>query len=70
LLAQALIFFFKSHAFTLLGFTTFGKSRANLGSYEIIINASVFTIYSDLIRGIINEFPHNNLLRNTTAYRG
>jgi hypothetical protein len=34
LLPQALIFFFKTHSSTLLAFTTFGKSPANLGSYE------------------------------------
>src|SRR5258708_4557968 len=34
LLTQALIFFFHAHACTLRDFMTFGKSRANLGSYE------------------------------------
>jgi hypothetical protein len=33
LLTQALIFFFKAHACTLLALMTFGKSQANLGSY-------------------------------------
>ncbi len=33
LFTQALIFFFNGHTVTLLGFTTFGKSRADLGSY-------------------------------------
>jgi hypothetical protein len=33
LFTQALVFFFNRHACTLLGFTTFGKSPANLGSY-------------------------------------
>src|SRR6266702_447139 len=35
LFTQALIFFFTGHACTLLGFTTFGKSPADLGSYVI-----------------------------------
>ena len=35
LFTQALIFFFDGHAFTLLGFTTFGKSPADLGSYDL-----------------------------------
>src|SRR5713101_1958517 len=34
LFTQALIFFFNRHAFTLLGFTTLGKSQADLGSYK------------------------------------
>src|SRR5712692_6832562 len=37
LFTQALIFFFNGHAFTLLGFTTFGKSPADLGSYVFFI---------------------------------
>src|SRR5712691_4687674 len=37
LFTQALIFFFNGHAFTLLGFTTFGKSRADLGSYVFTV---------------------------------
>jgi hypothetical protein len=35
LFTQALIFFFNDHAFTLLDFSIFGKSPANLGSYNI-----------------------------------
>jgi len=34
LFAQALIFFFNRHGSTLLGFTTVGKSPADLGSYK------------------------------------
>ena len=34
LFAQVLVFFFKSHICTLLGFTAFGKSPASLGSYK------------------------------------
>ena len=34
LFTQALIFFFYGHACTLLGFTTFGNSPADLGSYH------------------------------------
>ena len=33
LVTQALSFFFNGHACTLLGFTTFGKSRVDQGSY-------------------------------------
>ena len=33
LFTQALIFFFYAHACTLLGFATFGKPPADLGSY-------------------------------------
>ena len=36
LVTQALIFFFNGHGRTLLGFTTFGKSRADLGSYAYL----------------------------------
>ena len=38
LFSQTLIFFFTGHACTLRGFTTFGKSRANLGSYPLCNN--------------------------------
>jgi hypothetical protein len=40
LLTQALIFFFHAHAFTLPGSMTFGKSPANLGSYDLLLLSS------------------------------
>jgi hypothetical protein len=53
LFTQMLIFFFNRHVCTLLGFATFGKSRANLGSNQstnLLIN---LTDYKH--KGILDE---------------
>src|SRR5260221_8868887 len=66
LLTQALIFFFHAHACTLRDFMTFGKSRANLGSYDTI-QFYIFSGYpvdrSDLVHAM------NALAKRRTASR-
>jgi len=42
LFTQALVFFFNRHTCTLQGFTTFGKSPADLGSYVNPLTAVVY----------------------------
>src|SRR5947209_15031197 len=66
LFTQALIFFFHAHASTLLGFTTFGKSPADLGSY-VLSSLGLVGLHvkqSDRARqigltGIVMLFPGN-----------
>lgn len=44
LFTQMLIFFFHGHADTLPDFMTFGKSRANLGSYNICYDLVIYPL--------------------------